>query len=558
MEKINIKNYILRNKKSFLFLLILVVLYSVVNLLLPQIVEKYIDSINLNLYNITFIALIYLLCVFIRMILLIIITYISEKAGCRASNKLKLKLFEHLLSLDYNYHKKNTSGDIIEQLEGDVGIVSKLFSTLVVNIIGSFILLIGIIVVFYRENNILGALYLIISFLVIVIFKAFQKYISNLWLKAREKESKIIGYINENISGIKDIIGLGKELYSTKSLSILLEENKRLNDKASFLGNIPSTIFFSMLNIGEVIGLAIGIYLYYSTNGNIGSIYVITSYIALLEIPFLSMRSEFAEIQKISAALKRLNIMYDEKSDVLWGNKCLDKNPISIQVNNMSFSYGTQKTLNDVSFSVKKGQVIGVVGKTGSGKSTLLQLLSKMYQYKSGEIKFNGININQLDKKDFYRNVYMVSQNMNLLNDTIRNNLLCFSIKKSDEELISAIKRYGLGEWFQKQEKGLDTIIDSNTLSIGERQLLLLVRAHFVDCSLLLFDEITTHIDDETEKLVFNAMQNLLKEKTAIIVLHKLNTLKLVDKILILRAGEVQRFSNKNDVSVEYIKECLE
>lgn len=312
------------------------------------------------------------------------------------------------------------------------------------------------------------------------------------------------------------------------------------------------------MNIGDFLSISIGAYLFYKGEMTMGSIYLISNYIGLLNRPFIALRYELDNFQKIGAALKRITELLNIKKNVSSGDRTLGGKPISIKVKNLSFAYDKIPVLKDISFETKAREVIGIVGKTGSGKTTLIKLLSKMYDVKRENIFVNGKDIKDLNIDKFYDHVYVASQNSRIFNASIFENITSFDGSARHSEVMEAIRQVGLSDWISGLNDGVDTIIDQSMLSAGQAQLLFLARAFMTDAQLYIFDEINSKLDPKTEDKIYHAIEKLISEKTAFIIVQKLKLLGLVDKVMIIENGSIKMFDERESISDDIIKMNLE
>lgn len=562
----NIKIYFSEYLKNYKWVLVgiflLLTLGLSITILLPFIVSILIDSIDSNTRKIMFTILpvIYLTLVFLKLIFEVINVFISERLGWTISNNLRGNLVKHCLELDFSFYIKHKPGEMIERIDGDVSFLSNFFSEFFVNILGNTVFIFSVVVIFYLESGAIGIGYSLIIILAYCSILLLQNKIVKLWCKYREDEAQLYGYIQDSILAHEDVIGIGEENYLENKLKNFLNTLKRDFRNAVVVSNIPTSSFFGLLNIGDLVAIGIGIYLFYNSQLTLGSIYLISNYVGLLNRPFIALRYEFDNLQKIGASLKRISDLFEvPKKNDDEKNK-FNKNYKSIEFQNVSFSYENNQTdvLTDINIDIKRGQKIGIVGKTGSGKTTLIKLLSKMYEPCRGKILLGDINIWDITTKSLYENLCMISQNTRIFNTTVLNNITSFESSPDTERILKVINQVGLGEWLQRLSNGLDTVISKEMLSAGQEQLLYICRAFFSNAEIFIFDEINSKLDYESEEKIFAALEKLTEKKTVIIIAHKLNILELVDKVLIMENGMVKVFDEREKIPNELIERNLE
>ncbi|MCQ4744243.1 ABC transporter ATP-binding protein [Blautia producta] len=562
----NIKIYFSEYLKNYKWVLVgiflLLTLGLSITILLPFIVSILIDSIDSNTRKIMFTILpvIYLTLVFLKLIFEVINVFISERLGWTISNNLRENLVKHCLELDFSFYIKHKPGEMIERIDGDVSFLSNFFSEFFVNILGNTVFIFSVVVIFYLESGAIGIGYSLIIILAYCSILLLQNKIVKLWCKYREDEAQLYGYIQDSILAHEDVIGIGEENYLENKLKNFLNTLKKDFRNAVVVSNIPTSSFFGLLNIGDLVAIGIGIYLFYNSQLTLGSIYLISNYVGLLNRPFIALRYEFDNLQKIGASLKRISDLFEvPKKNDDEKNK-FNKNYKSIEFQNVSFSYENNQidVLTDINIDIKRGQKIGIVGKTGSGKTTLIKLLSKMYEPCRGKILLGDINIWDITTKSLYENLCMISQNTRIFNTTVLNNITSFESSPDTERILKVINQVGLGEWLQRLSNGLDTVISKEMLSAGQEQLLYICRAFFSNAEIFIFDEINSKLDYESEEKIFAALEKLTEKKTVIIIAHKLKILELVDKVLIMENGMVKVFDEREKIPNELIERNLE
>lgn len=537
-----IRNYLKRTKNTITILIIFMILNTGLIIVLPQILSKYIDKVEIESYlHLIGIVIIYIITVGVGIIVNIANTFISEKIGWDICDDIRSDLVVKCMEYDIQYHKINQDGKLIERIEGDVNILSHFFSSFFINIFGNLFLIIGIITIFFFKFMWLGIIFSIISIFIILMFLLSQNKISKLWANSREIESISIGEFSESSQAKEDIIGNNKKSFIIDRLNKVFKKNEKANVKASIYGNIPATIFYSMINIGEGVTLAVGIWLFYQNKISLGEVYSIISYVGYLNTPFLYLKYEFAEMPKIIAAIKRVGeLLKNKESQIHYGMQILQKNKTEIEFKNVSFSYVPNNwVLNNISFSIHTGEHILISGRTGSGKSTILQLLAKFYEPLQGTIKINKIDLKEYQRESYYKGISYIMQNIPILEDTIRNNIVRYSNKYSDNEIKEALDKVGLLDWLKLKENGLDTVINNNLISYDEAQLLGWTNILLDLPQIILVDEFDAIIKQNTIEKIDNLINTYLKNITIIFVSHQTRSDIKYDKIIYISNGKI-------------------
>lgn len=539
-----VKKYAYENKKKILIIALVMLTCSGLELLLPQILGEYVDSLNvINIKVLSIIAASYLVMVIISVVVNNINIFLCEKLGWEVCDDVRAELVERILEYGSQYQKTNVSGELVEKIEGDVNFLFNFFSSFLVNIVGSGLIVVGIIIFFFTKSIWLGLCFLFISSLIMIIFIFSQKSIANLWRKTRISEAKAVGRFREIIGGRKDIIYSSKEGWSEEQLKSFFLENEKENIKASFWGNLPSTLFYSLLNIGEGITLAIGVFLYYKRIMAAGELYVLVSYVGLLNMPFMTLKYELSEMPKINAALCRIQEIMEyepekEKIEKQFANNY--EEGMQIEFKDVSFSYDKKiKNLNNISFAIKSGEKVLIKGRTGSGKSTILQLLSKMILPSNGEILINNIDLKECIVEDYYANLAYVLQKVPILEETVYNNITKYKNTYSRQQVEDALEIVGLREWVNSLKYGMDTIITPDSVDKDTMQLLNWAGILLKNPCLLLIDEMDSFVSQEIVNKIDGLVEKYFKNATIVMVTHKFKSNINFDMEFSLKDGEI-------------------
>jgi ABC-type multidrug transport system fused ATPase/permease subunit len=316
--------------------------------------------------------------------------------------------------------------------------------------------------------------------------------------------------------------------------------------------------------LGYAAGLAIGVLLYTRGEASLGTAYLITYYVGMLSDPLQSIRGQAEDLQQASANIQRINELFNLQPQVAdpplgASRKTLPSGPLAVSFQNVSFQYddnqngnknvdetnnsSQNKTLTDVSFEIQPGRVLGILGRTGSGKSTLTRLLFRLYDPARGSICLDGVNLQDIQLDDLRRRVAMVTQDVQLFQATVRDNLTFFDRLIPDDQLERVLRELRLWEWTESLPKGLDTpLAAGQSLSAGEAQLLAFARVFLKDPGLVVLDEASSRLDPATETLMERAVDRLFAGRTGVVIAHRLKTVQRADDILILENGCVVEY----------------
>ncbi|MCL4505511.1 MAG: ABC transporter ATP-binding protein/permease [Chloroflexi bacterium] len=306
--------------------------------------------------------------------------------------------------------------------------------------------------------------------------------------------------------------------------------------------------------LGYAIGLGIGAWLYGAGRISIGTAYLIVSYIALLADPLENLRRQVQDLQHASASIARVGELFAQKPDVRDAPRAaLPSGPLSVAFEDATFRYDEANLAFDgVSLRVEPGEIVGVLGRTGSGKSTLTRLLFRLYDLQGGVIRVGGLDIRDVGLADLRDRIALVTQDVQIFEATIRDNLALFSPRIGDAQIENALRALGLWEWVEARQGGLEggglqsrLALGGLGLSAGEGQLLAFARAFLKNPGLVVLDEASSRLDPGTEQLLDQAVGRLLRGRTGIIIAHRLRTVQRADSIVIFENGRIVEYGRR-------------
>jgi ATP-binding cassette subfamily B protein len=298
-----------------------------------------------------------------------------------------------------------------------------------------------------------------------------------------------------------------------------------------------------------------GYRLFRSSALTIGSVYLIFYYLDLIRGPLWGIQRQVQELQRATAGINRIDDLFNESATIKdEGMEKLPRGPLELDCDDVSFRYEDDPDtliLKDITFRLKPGRVLGLLGRTGSGKSTLSRLLLRLYEPSSGVIRLGDsenvqIDLSLVKQASLRQRIGMVTQEVQLFHATVRDNLTLFDDEISDDDILSALEHLGLSQWLEFLPDGLDTPLGAGkSLSAGESQLLALGRVFLADAGLIILDEASSRLDPATEQLLERAITRLLDGRTAIIIAHRLATVRRADEIVILSDGEIVEYGDR-------------
>ena len=521
----------------------------------PQIMRRFIDSALAGeaLQTLTWTALAFIAVALLQQVIAVGVTYLGENVAWTATNALRAELAWHALNLDMRFHNDHTPGELIERIDGDVTELATFFSQFALNLVSNGLLLIGILVALFLEDWRAGLGFTVFSLATILILGRLKDIAVPHQKARRQAEAEMYGFLEEQLAGTEDIRSSGAVDYSIRELfrhqGIILTHNRRAHFKRWIIENAMGLA----LTTGTLLAMTSGYWLYTAGLVTIGTVYLFIHYINLLEEPFWAMTHEIESFQTIGACVERLTEFRNFKAEVLDGAGAeIQSQPIALSFKDVNFSYnGSDSVLTGLTFDLKPGSILGLLGRTGSGKTTLARLIFRLYDPKSGCIEINGTDIRNAQLEMLRRNIAIVTQDVQLFRASVRDNLTFFDRSISDERILETLNELELTDWLGSLPQGLDTALDmgSRSLSAGEAQLLAFTRVFLRNPGLVILDEASSRLDPATEQRLERAIDKLLQNRTAIIIAHRLGTVHRADEIMILERGQVSEYGDRKELA---------
>ena len=482
--------------------------------------------------------------------LMLVNTYLGQDIGWRATNWMRGDLAYHCLQLDMSFHHEHTPGEMVERVDGDTAALSNFFSEFILQVVGSLLLLGGILVVIFLEDWRIGIA--LTGFVVVSIFvyNLTRNIAVPVYTAEREGYSRLFGFLEERLTGIEDLRTNGGIGYTMDRFYDVNRDVYGRAVKAHVMGEVLQTISGVLFALGVALAMGMSIYLYQIGAFTIGTVYLVIHYTMMLRGPLIMISRQINELQRATAGFKRIEELYRVSSNIEDGTEALPaSSALGIDFDKVTFSYTEDESvLKDVSFQLQSGKSLGLLGRTGSGKTTITRLLFRFYEINSGQIRVGGKPIEKIQLDDLRNQIGMVTQDVQLFNATVRENLTLFDAEIPDDRILSVIEELGLSEWYQSLPDGLDTFLEGTGLSAGEAQLLTFARVFLKDPKVVILDEPSSRLDPATEQRIDRAVQRLLKGRTSIIIAHRLGTVQQVDEIMILANGEIREYGERNQL----------
>ena len=486
-------------------------------------------------------------------VIMLVGSYLGQDVGWRATNWMRGDLAHHCLQLDMSFHHDRTPGEMVERVDGDTAALSNFFSQFILQVIGSLLLLGGILIVIFLEDWRIGIALTGFVAVSIFVYNLTRNIAVPVYTAEREGYSRLFGFLEERLTGVEDLRTNGGIGYTMDRFYDVNRDVYGKAVKAHVMGEVLQTISGVLFALGVALAMGMSIYLYQIEVFTIGTVYLVIHYTMMLRGPLIMISRQINELQRATAGFKRIEELYRVTPSIEDGAEVLSTSgALGIDFDKVTFGYTEDEAvLKDVSFQLQPGKSLGLLGRTGSGKTTITRLLFRFYEINEGQIRVGGKPIEKILLDDLRNQIGMVTQDVQLFNATVRENLTLFDAGIPDDRILSVIEELGLSEWYQSLPNGLDTLLEGTGLSAGEAQLLAFARVFLKDPKVVILDEPSSRLDPATEQRIDRAVQRLLKGRTSIIIAHRLGTVQQVDEIMILADGEIREHGERKQLVQE-------
>ncbi|HSW68602.1 MAG TPA: lipid A export permease/ATP-binding protein MsbA [Gammaproteobacteria bacterium] len=466
--------------------------------------------------------------------------------------KLRQDLFSHLQKLPARFYDHATSGQILSVILYSIEQVANAGADVLTTAIQSGFLIIGLLIVMFKISWKLSLLYFIIIPLITTIMRYTSKRVRRLSLNIQESMGNLTHNAEENIEGYKIVRGFGGEKYEAEKFNKATRINRQREMK------VVAARSWSVSSVQLMAALALSATLYVATLDIANSILspggfvtLIAAMLALLK-PMKDLTTMQNKLYRGLAGAQTVFEMLDEKPEDDKGTRSLQRAEGKLDFRHINFAYQPDKTvLHDINFSVSPGEIVALVGRSGSGKSTLINLLPRFYANFTGDILLDDVSVQELRLSDLRRQFAIVSQHVILFNDTIRNNIAYGSFDTaSEEDVLAAAKAAYALDFIEQLPAGLDTLVGENgvLLSGGQRQRIAIARAILKNAPIFILDEATSALDTESERYIQSALDDLMRNRTTLVIAHRLSTVEDADKIIVMDEGKIVETGTHTDL----------
>ncbi len=552
--------YIGRSKYAVILIVITTIITTLLSLLGPTLQGKAIDAITITDQRLSvdfdglvkilvLMALVYLASTAIQ----IVQGIASAKISQDTVYNMRKDLFRKISYLPISYVDTHAHGDIMSRMTNDVDNISQTLSSSITSLVSAVLTLIGAFAMLIRYDWRMALVSLITIPLTVVVSMVLSKLMRKYFIARQVLLGELNTQVEEMVTGYKTVMAYGKEDDACRDFARISEEFRKCSIKANVWGGIMGPAMNIINNLNYLIVAAFGAYFTVMGAISVGDVQAILQYSRQLSQPINQISNQYANILTAIAGAERVFNILDTPDEKDEGKTKLDIQHMDGNVNfsHINFSYIEGKqVIKDFSLEVKQGQKIALVGATGSGKTTIVNLLTRFYDIDSGEITIDGININDIPKKELRNAIAIVLQDTVLFHDTIGNNIKYGKLDADDESVKNAAETAKAREFIERLPEGYNTVLSEggSNLSQGQRQLLSIARAVLADPKILILDEATSSVDTRTEMHIQQAMAALMQNRTSLIIAHRLSTIRDADMIIVMKDGRVMESGNHDQL----------
>ncbi|MHB8128206.1 MAG: ABC transporter ATP-binding protein [Mobilitalea sp.] len=457
---------------------------------------------------------------------------------------IRQELYTHIQNLSFNFFDSRPTGKILARVIGDVNSLKDVLSNSVTTLIPDFITICAVVIIMVTLNWRL-ALASLITLPVMMFGLWFIQTRSHLrWQLHRKKSTNLNAFIHEDLSGMRIIQSFTAEDETSETFNELLKEHRDSFVSAIVLNDAFGSVIDFSWGVGSISMYFVAVKILRLDAGNVGTLMAFAMYITMFWHPIMNLSNFYNQLITNITGAERIFDILDTKAEIADSETVTELPEINgeVRFENVSFAYDADtQVLNDVSFRIRPGETIALVGPTGAGKTTIVNLISRFYDVQQGNIFIDGFNIKDVSIESLRRQMGIMTQDNFLFSGTIADNIRYGKLDATDEEIIAAAKAVNAHDFIIKMEKGYETELKERGagLSIGQRQLLAFARTMVSMPKILILDEATSSIDTHTELLVQQGIEVLLRGRTSFVIAHRLSTIRKADRIFVIDDGQI-------------------
>ncbi|MFO7917397.1 MAG: ABC transporter ATP-binding protein [Anaerolineae bacterium] len=460
---------------------------------------------------------------------------------------MRSQIMEQIQRLSLDFFDQEDTGDLMSRLSNDTEVINDTFGPGVTRALRMVLSMTGIAISMVLLNWRLALASFSLLPIVALIVAYFSGKVRTAFRQTRQTIGEVSTELEENISGVREVQAFAREAQTFEEFEAINERNRSANVKAETL----SALFVPMLNalstVATAVVIGVGGYMILNYSPPLVSIGVIISflnYVRRFYNPIRELGNLWAQIQAALAGAERIFDLLDVEPSI--GDPS-DPIPLPeleghVTYDHVSFSYEEgEPVLQDVSIDIEPGRMTAIVGPTGAGKTTIINLLVRFYDPDEGAVRVDGIDIRDVERKSLRQQISIVPQDTFLFSDTLMNNIRYGRLDATDEEVMEAARIANAHEFIKDTEKGYETVLGERGTGVshGNRQMLAIARAALKDPRILILDEATSAVDSRTERLIQDALENLMSQRTSLVIAHRLSTVRNADEILVLQQGQI-------------------
>ena len=533
-------------KLTYYFVSITAILLSVFSTLTPYLLKITVDDFirPKNYSGMLFLICLMLFALILEVVFQFLFVFYANWLGQKVIKDLRTELFDKIIHFKMAYFDKTSIGRLVTRSVNDIETISSIFSQGLFMIIADLLKMSFVIVVMILVDWQLSLIVFSILPVIVYATRLFQKSMKKAFEEVRLQVSNLNSFVQERISGIKIVQLFHREKIEYNKFIEINEKHKKAWLKTVWF----NSIFFPIAEISS--SVTIGLLVWYGgfsvisgNNISIGTIFLFIQMSQMLFRPLRQIADKFNSLQMGMVAADRIFDILETENSIVEKGKYIPKTiEGNIHFKNLKFSYVPGETvLNKINLKIKAGETVAIVGSTGAGKSTIINLLSRLYEFDSGEITIDSKSIRSYDLKELRKHIAIVLQDVILFADTIYNNITLFNNEISKTEVINSAKNIGVHDFISSLPGGYDYNVKERgvTLSSGQRQLIAFLRAYISNPEILVLDEATSSIDSYSEEIIREATEKITKGKTSIIIAHRLATIRNADRIIMMEKGRI-------------------
>ncbi|GAB1421253.1 ABC transporter ATP-binding protein [Anaerolineales bacterium] len=545
--------YFRPESKWMIIVAIAVVLNSLFEALIPVIISSSLDELQLSpeSFNMIRAAILLASVASFSWVSNLFRQRFSAQAVGNVTLKLREDAFDSITKRDMSFFDKYPSGKIVSRVTSDTQAFSEVVR-LSINLMSQILLILFLVVYLFSVNVELTLLLIAIAPFIIFTALKFRNIARDSVTNSRRILANVNSHVQETVSGIAVAKTFRREEMIYQEFVDVNNQAYAINLKNGYVFGSIFPILNTIAGVGTATIVWVGVNLGLSGGLTAGEWFLFIQGLALFWFPLTSIASFWSQFQLGLAAGERVFAIIDAQTEVNQiGDDIVDRINGEIRFDHVNFAYVEDEiVLSDFSLTINAGEVIALVGHTGSGKSSIAKLISRFYEYQSGDMYIDGIDIRKLNLDSYRKNIGVVTQSPFLFDGTIYDNIKYGNQNATEEEVINIINKVGNGDWLHSMVNGIHTQVGErgSSLSMGQRQLVALARVLLQDPSIFILDEATASVDPLTEALIQEGLDAILKDRTSIVIAHRLSTIKNSDRIIVLNKGKIIEAGNHEDL----------